>query len=118
MHYRGKDMTFRAIYPDGRDEMLLAVPNFSFDWQMAYRWPEGKMKFPAGTTIEVVAHFDNSEFNPYNPDPTQTVHEGQQSFHEMMYGWVLYSDDTEQLDLEIDPVTGHIINAAPTTEAE
>ena len=71
MHLRGKDMTFFAKYPDGTVETLLAVPNYSFDWQMSYRWDVGKKKFPPGTKIECIAHFDNSPFNPYNPDPIQ-----------------------------------------------
>ena len=49
MHLRGKDMTFNARYPDGASETLLSVPNYSFDWQIAYRWAEGARRFPAGT---------------------------------------------------------------------
>jgi hypothetical protein len=90
MHVRGKDMTYKAIYPDGRDEMLLAIPNYSFDWQMAYRWPLNKVKFPKGTKIECIAHYDNSSFNPYNPDPKKEVMDGQQTFQEMMYGFFFY----------------------------
>ncbi len=111
MHLRGQDMTYRAIYPDGHDEMLLAIPNYSFDWQMAYRWPQDKQKFPKGTKIECIAHYDNSPFNPYNPDPTKEVEEGQQTFQEMMYGFVFYTDDDEHLNLTIDPKTGHAIAA-------
>ncbi|HEV3137548.1 MAG TPA: redoxin family protein [Pirellulales bacterium] len=106
MHVRGEDMTFRAMYPDGKDEMLLAVPNYSFDWQMAYRWGKGKQKFPKGTKIECIAHYDNSSFNPYNPDPKTTVVEGQQTFQEMMYGFVFFTEDNERLNLQIDPNTG------------
>lgn len=116
MHVRGKDMTYRAIYPDGRDEMLLAVPNYSFDWQMAYRWPLDKIKFPKGTQLECIAHFDNSTFNPYNPDPKAEVKEGQQTYQEMMYGFVFYTDDDENLNLHIDPKTGHV--AKPQTDKQ
>src|SRR5262245_34441804 len=79
MHLRGRDMTFVAHYPDGKDETLLVVPNYSFDWQMPYRWAEGKKRFPKGMRLEAIAHYDNSKFNPYNPDPTATVREGQQT---------------------------------------
>ena len=108
MHVRGKDMVFRAIYPEGRDQILLAVPNYSFDWQMPYRWAPEKEKFPRGTRIECVAHFDNSPFNPYNPDPKATVREGQQTYEEMMYGFFFYTDDAEQLNLRVDPATGRV----------
>ena len=36
MHLRGKDMTYTAIYPDGRQEIVLRVPKFDFGWQTDY----------------------------------------------------------------------------------
>src|SRR5262249_8898109 len=36
MHLRGKAMKFEAFYPDGRSEVLLDVPNYSFSWQTVY----------------------------------------------------------------------------------
>ena len=107
MHLRGKDMTFYAHRPDGVTETLLSVPNYNFDWQLPYRWADGAQKFPAGTKIECVAHYDNSAFNPYNPDATKTVREGQQTFEEMMYGFFFYTEDDEYLNIEVDPKTGH-----------
>jgi thiol-disulfide isomerase/thioredoxin len=112
MHLRGEDMTFRAIYPDGKDETLLVIPNYNFDWQQAYRWAENKQKFPKGTKLEVSAHYDNSPFNPYNPDATKTVEEGQQTFQEMMYGFVFYTEDDENLNLTVDPKNGTVIPGA------
>ncbi|MBX3412113.1 MAG: redoxin family protein [Pirellulales bacterium] len=106
MHVRGKDMTFLAHYPDGRTENILSVPNYNFDWQLAYRWPTDYARFPKGTKIECIAHYDNSAFNPYNPDPAATVREGQQTHEEMMYGFFFYMDDAEYLNLEVDPKTG------------
>jgi len=107
MHLRGEDMTFRAHYPDGTTETLLLVPNYNFDWQMPYVWDPGKKQFPKGTRLECVAHYDNSSFNPYNPDPTATVRDGPQTRHEMMNGYVFYTETAEQLNLNIDPRTGH-----------
>lgn len=106
MHVRGKDMTFLAHLPDGTTETLLSIPNYSFDWQHAYRWQPNTKRIPKGTRIECIAHYDNSPFNPYNPDPTATVKEGPQTFHEMMNGFFFYTDADEQLNLEIDPQTG------------
>jgi len=108
MHLRGKDMTYLAHYPDGKSETLLIVPNYNFDWQMGYRWKPHTKRFPKGTRFEVVAHFDNSAFNPFNPDPKDTVREGQQTYHEMMYGFYFYTHADENLDLSIDPKTGHV----------
>jgi peroxiredoxin len=106
MHVRGKDMTFIARYPDGREETLLSVPSYSFDWQLSYRWAEGAKRFPAGTVIKTVAHYDNSPLNPFNPDPSQTVRHGEQTYEEMNYGFVFYVNENEDLAIEVDPATG------------
>jgi hypothetical protein len=86
MHMRGKDMTYTAYYPDGRTEVLLSVPKYLFNWQTNYELAEPKL-LPKGTRIEVVAHFDNSPKNIYNPDPTATVRWGDQTWEEMMIGF-------------------------------
>ena len=51
---------------------------------------ERPLKLPAGTRIECTAHFDNSKNNPNNPDPTKTVYWGDQTWQEMMIGFVDY----------------------------
>jgi thiol-disulfide isomerase/thioredoxin len=107
MHVRGRDMTFLAHRPDGTTETLLMVPNYSFDWQMPYRWEPGTKIFPKGTRMEALAHYDNSTFNPYNPDPKATVRDGQQTHEEMLNGFFFYTEANEKLNLEIDPATGH-----------
>ena len=113
MHLRGRDMTIAASYPDESDEVLLRVPSYNFDWQMSYTWKSNSMLFPAGTRFDVVAHFDNSPFNPYNPDPTVPVRFGRQTFHEMMYGFLFFTVDEENLGLEIDPQTGQVLGSDP-----
>lgn len=109
MHLRGKDMTFLARHPNGITDNLLLIPNYHFDWQQSYRWAPGAKRFPKGTTFEVLAHFDNSVFNPYNPDPKQTVRNGDQTFNEMMYGFFFYTRDDEDLNLSIDIKTGGVL---------
>ena len=109
MHLRGKDSTFFAHYPDGKTATLLALPNYSFDWQLSYVWPRGVAHFPKGTKIECSSHFDNSPFNPFNPNPKATVREGPQTKDEMMIGFFFYTDDSEDLNLRINPKTGRII---------
>ncbi len=108
MHLRGRDMTFLAHYPDGKTETLLVVPNYNFDWQIPYVWEPGKMRFPKGTRLEAVAHYDNSPFNPFNPNPKDTVKNGPYTYHEMMNGFVFFTDEGEKLNLEIDGKTGRV----------
>ena len=91
MHLRGKDFLYRAHYPDGRSEILLNVPGYDFNWQHRYRFAK-PFQIPAGTTIECVAHFDNSTGNPANPDPGKTIGWGRQTWEEMMIGFIQYVD--------------------------
>jgi len=86
MHVRGKDMTYTAFYPDGTSEVLLSVPKYDFNWQITYELASPK-HLPKGTKIEVVAHYDNSPGNKYNPDPTKDVKWGDQTWEEMMIGF-------------------------------
>lgn len=92
MHFRGKDMTMWAVYPDGRKETLISVPKWDFNWQTVYE-PAKRIAMPKGSKIEVLAHFDNSTSNPSNPDPNKVVAWGPQSTDEMMIGFVDYIVD-------------------------
>jgi hypothetical protein len=58
MHFRGAEMDFKAIYPDGRAEVLLNVPNYSFSWQAVY-YAAKQIPIPKGTKIVVTGYFDN-----------------------------------------------------------
>jgi hypothetical protein len=85
MHLRGKDMKMTASYPDGRQETILNVPAYNFDWQLFY-YPATPLTLPRSTRIDLVAHYDNSAANKRNPDPTKTVTFGEASTAEMMFG--------------------------------
>lgn len=115
MHVRGRDMTFWATYPGvDRAEKLLTIPNYNFDWQQEYLWRYGSKRFPAGTRIECVAHYDNSRLNPYNPDPSAVVRDGPQTHEEMHFGFLFYTDANENLSLDIDPKTGWAMGGRET----
>jgi len=86
MHLRGKSFSYEVRYPDGRRETVLDVPQYDFNWQTAYRLTE-PLSLPKGAYLQCVAHFDNSEDNLNNPDPTRTVPWGDQSWDEMMIGY-------------------------------
>ena len=89
MHLRGKDFRYTATYPDGRAEVLLSVPSYDFAWQSVYRLADPK-PMPRGTRIDALAHFDNSAANPANPDPSVAVGWGDQTWDEMMIGYIDY----------------------------
>jgi hypothetical protein len=62
------------------------VPRYDFNWQITYELATPKL-LPTGTRVEVVAHYDNSPGNKYNPDPTKDVKWGDQTWEEMMIGF-------------------------------
>src|SRR5271157_3388642 len=100
MHLRGKAMQMVVIYPDGRQETLLSVPHYDFNWQITYR-AERPLFMPKGTRIAIIAHFDNSLNNPVNPDPSKPVRWGAASETEMMDGWIEYVDAMPAKGIEI-----------------
>jgi thiol-disulfide isomerase/thioredoxin len=89
MHLRGKDFLFEAVAADGKKETLLSVPRYDFNWQSVYR-AEKPVAMPKGSTLRCVGHFDNSKKNPSNPDPTKRVYWGDQTWEEMLVGWIDY----------------------------
>lgn len=96
MHVRGKDFRMELTYPNGEHEILLDVPKYDFNWQLWYNYREPKL-IPKGTVMHCTAHFDNSEDNPFNPDPTKTVTWGEQTWEEMMFGFMSVIDPAEDI---------------------
>ncbi|HMC62921.1 MAG TPA: hypothetical protein VKJ01_27255, partial [Candidatus Solibacter sp.] len=87
MHVRGKSFEYKATYPTGETEILLTVPKYDFSWQLTYYLKQPKV-LPKGTVLECVAHYDNSPNNPSNPDPKSDVYWGDQTWEEMLAGFV------------------------------
>jgi hypothetical protein len=102
MHYRGAAMEYKLVYPDGRSEILLNVPKYSFNWQMTYN-PKKLLHIPGGSRIEVTGYFDNSAKNKLNPDPTKAVRHGEPTYDEMMMGFMEYVIEKPKQLAGIDP---------------
>lgn len=113
MHLRGKDMKVWAELPDGSVKDLVWVPHYDFDWQTSYQFEE-PIALPAGSKVHAVAHFDNSENNPYNPDPASEVRWGLPTYAEMMFAFYSYTLDDEQLN-EVDPAARVVASRESST---
>ena len=90
MHFRGKAMEIKAIYPDGKSQILLKVPAYKFAWQTIY-YLKRPLPVPKGTRIAVTTLFDNSPENKYNPDPARAVRWGEPTYDEMLAAFIDYS---------------------------
>jgi Copper type II ascorbate-dependent monooxygenase, C-terminal domain len=96
MHLRGKDIKYILVWPDGREQVLLDVPKFDFNWQLHYELAE-PLRIPAGSKLIAVAHYDNSIKNRYNPAPNKEVFWSEQSWDEMFIPWFEYTVDSKNL---------------------
>ena len=89
MHMRGKAMSMEAIYPNGNREVLAFVDNFQWNWQINYIFDNDVAPLvPKRTMIVTRAWHDNTDANPYNPDPNQWVGWGDRTVDEMAHNWV------------------------------
>ena len=100
-HLRGSAAKFTAHYPNGREEILLSVPKYDFNWLSVYFLQSSKL-LPKGTRVVFDMTWDNSAQNPLNPDPNKIVRWGDQTWEEMNVGWLRYrdADDSDRARLE------------------
>lgn len=89
MHLRAKACRYRVVNSAGVTRTLLDIPRYDFNWQLLYRYSEPEA-LSKGDTLKFTVWYDNSEKNPANPDPTQTVRYGRQLSDEMHLGYVEY----------------------------
>jgi peroxiredoxin len=92
MHLRGTSFRYEIVRPGKPPEPIFSVPRYDFNWQRPYRLVTPQV-VPKGTFLRGVATYDNSADNPYNPDPAAEVTWGDQTWDEMMIGYVDYVRD-------------------------
>lgn len=91
MHYRGRDIRYEVVRPDGTRETVLSVPRYDFNWQLNYRL-KNPVYLNKGSRLVVTAHYDNSPNNPANPNPNAVIRWGDRSEEEMMTSWIDFLD--------------------------
>ncbi len=99
MHLRGKSLRWVVTYPDGREETVLDVPEYDFNWQLYFELEE-PLYLPAGSKITGIGVYDNSLGNRWNPGPQLEVYWGQQSWDEMFQAFVEYTVESQDLTKE------------------
>jgi hypothetical protein len=99
-HVRGRRWEVELTYPDGRKEIVLAVPSYDFNWQTDYVFKQ-PLKLPKGTVLRTSAWYDNSPANKSNPNPNVDVHWGEQTWEEMQFTAFTFT-----VDQQSRPATG------------
>lgn len=90
MHVRGK--SFRLTSQSGdAEQILLDVPRYDFNWQHSYYLAE-PLPLSSVDAITMTATFDNSAANPTNPDPSQYVTWGDQTWQEMAIAFLAVAE--------------------------
>ena len=82
MHFRGKSFQATAMKADKSEQPLVKVPRYDFNWQHRYEFSE-PLPLSQFRRLKGKVEFDNSADNPFNPDPTQLVSWGDQTWEEM-----------------------------------
>lgn len=84
-HYLGDTMEVWADLPDGERRWLLKISDWDFAWQDEYTYAR-PVPLPAGSVVQMVYGYDNSDANPQNPyHPPRRVTYGYRSSDEMGY---------------------------------
>ena len=86
MHLRGKSFRFH-VQEGNKSQILLDVPHYDFNWQHVYAL-KTPLELKDGISIQCTGYFDNSENNLVNPDPSAVVRWGDQTWEEMMLGYM------------------------------
>ncbi len=85
MHMVGKEIAVTLTPPDGREQTVLAIKQWDYNWQETYFFKE-PLQVKAGTRMHVTAVYDNSDKNPRNPfNPPHRITYGEQTFNEMCF---------------------------------
>ena len=82
MHYRGKSFTSTIVANDKTVTPIIDVPRYDFNWQHRYELAD-PISLANVRRLQGTVEFDNSKDNPFNPDPTQLVSWGDQTWEEM-----------------------------------
>ena len=92
-HFRATAARYTAYYPDGREELLLDVPNYDQSWQVIYKYKEPKL-MPKGTRIEADFWYDNTAERGarrrFNAD--RALGFGERTNDEMALGFISYAE--------------------------
>ena len=90
-------MSIKAIYPDGREELISMVTDFDARWHHSYIYGDDSAPLlPEGTVLVMTGWYDNTADNPLNPDPEIWYARGDRTTDEMSHAWLAITHLTDE----------------------
>jgi hypothetical protein len=87
MHQLGREFRMMVAFPGGRTQDLLHIDSWDPNWQNTYYF-EKRVSLPKGSTVKILARYDNSA-HPRNPNsPPKLVTWGPEVTDEMCVGYI------------------------------
>lgn len=103
MHLLGHQIKSFGVTQQEDTIPLVDIPHWDFEWQQFYAF-ESLQLIPAGTSLKAEGAFDNTSFNPHNPnDPPINVYPGLNTSDEMFlvyFQFLPHVDGDEELDID------------------
>ena len=87
MHQLGRDFRMTVTFPDGRTRDLIHISDWDPAWQNTYHF-EKPVHLPKGSTVKVVARYDNSAHSRNPHTPPKLVKWGHDATDEMCVGYI------------------------------
>ncbi len=87
MHGLGRDMHMSMTLPNGKTQSLIEIAKWDPSWQSAYYFQK-PISLPGGSSVKVVAHFDNSAHSRNPNKPPKMVKFGPNAADEMCVGYI------------------------------
>ncbi len=89
-HLRLIGKSLEVFYPQtGRMQMISQVTNWNPGWHLSHIYEDDVAPLvPTGGVLILTAWYDNTEDNPFNPDPDQWVGIGNRTTDEMSHAWI------------------------------
>ncbi len=89
-HLRLVAKSLEIFYPEtGEREMVSMISNWNAHWHLSHLYEEDVAPLvPTGAVMILTAWYDNTENNPYNPDPEVWVGRGSRTADEMSHAWI------------------------------
>lgn len=97
LHMRGKSVKLVSTTKEGETKIIVSIPNFYYGWQTGANLRALEPILVKSTDkLQTICTYDNSVYNPFNPDPNKVIRHGQRvdrtEMCRMGFGYIFNQD--------------------------